>query len=101
MARKRITKSDFIVSAGVPPTPEKSRVSRVKHSSTPPPETAIPAVPAPTAAVSESAAPDHDAVAALAYLYWEARGYQGGSAEEDWLRAEQELRQGHASSASA
>ncbi len=31
-------------------------------------------------------------IACLAYSYWEARGRQGGSAEEDWLRAEQELR---------
>jgi hypothetical protein len=30
----------------------------------------------------------------LAYTYWEARGYQGGSSEEDWLRAEQALRAG-------
>jgi hypothetical protein len=30
-------------------------------------------------------------VAELAYSYWEARGCQGGSPEEDWLRAEQEL----------
>jgi hypothetical protein len=33
-----------------------------------------------------------DAVARLAFSYWEARGCQGGSPEEDWLRAEQELR---------
>ena len=31
-------------------------------------------------------------VARLAYSYWESRAGQGGSAEEDWLRAEQELR---------
>jgi hypothetical protein len=31
-------------------------------------------------------------IAILAYSYWEARGYQDGSAAEDWLRAEQELR---------
>jgi len=31
-------------------------------------------------------------IALLAYSYWEARGHQGGSAEEDWLRAEQKLR---------
>jgi len=29
----------------------------------------------------------------LAYSYWEARGFQGGSAEEDWLRAEAEFHQ--------
>jgi len=33
-----------------------------------------------------------DAVERLAYSYWEARGFQGGSPEADWLRAEQELR---------
>jgi hypothetical protein len=32
------------------------------------------------------------AIARLAYSYWEARGSQGGSAEEDWLRAEHELK---------
>ena len=31
-------------------------------------------------------------VAHLAYSYWKARGYQGGSPEEDWLRAEEQLR---------
>jgi len=36
-------------------------------------------------------APSREQIAALAYLYWEARGCQGGSPEEDWLRAEQEL----------
>jgi len=30
-------------------------------------------------------------VAQLAYSYWEALEYDGGSPEEDWLRAEQEL----------
>jgi hypothetical protein len=36
-------------------------------------------------------APAHHDIAALAYSYWEARGRQGGSALEDWLRAEREL----------
>jgi hypothetical protein len=30
-------------------------------------------------------------VALLAYSYWEQRGFQGGSPEEDWFRAEQEI----------
>ena len=38
--------------------------------------------------------PSREDIAALAYSYWEARGFQGGSPEEDWLRAEQELRSG-------
>jgi len=32
-----------------------------------------------------------DEIARLAYFYWEARGGNDGSAEEDWYRAEQEL----------
>lgn len=34
---------------------------------------------------------DHIDIARRAYLYAEARGFQGGSPEEDWLRAEREL----------
>ena len=34
---------------------------------------------------------DPGEIARLAYSYWEARGGQGGSSEEDWHRAEQEL----------
>lgn len=30
-------------------------------------------------------------IACLAYSYWEARGCQGGSPHEDWIRAEREL----------
>ena len=33
----------------------------------------------------------NERVALLAYSYWEARGRQGGSPEEDWYRAEQEI----------
>jgi hypothetical protein len=38
-----------------------------------------------------AAAVPQEAVALLAYSYAEARGFVGGSPEEDWLRAEQEL----------
>jgi hypothetical protein len=34
----------------------------------------------------------HDEIATLAHELWEARGCPFGSAEEDWLRAEKELR---------
>jgi hypothetical protein len=33
----------------------------------------------------------HADIATLAYSYWENRGYQGGSPEEDWFRAEKQL----------
>jgi Protein of unknown function (DUF2934) len=38
------------------------------------------------------ASPSQDEIARLAYSYWADRGYQGGSSEEDWLRAEQQLK---------
>jgi hypothetical protein len=41
---------------------------------------------------SAPAPASQEQIASLAYSYWEARGFQGGSPEEDWLRAEQELR---------
>ena len=34
----------------------------------------------------------HDQVARLAHRFWAERGHQHGHHEEDWLRAEQELR---------
>jgi hypothetical protein len=36
------------------------------------------------------AGPTHAEIARIAYSYWEARGRQGGSPEEDWYRAERE-----------
>jgi hypothetical protein len=35
----------------------------------------------------------HEAIAQIAYGYWESRGCQGGAALEDWVRAEHEYRQ--------
>lgn len=43
-------------------------------------------------AVTGQLEPTHDAIARLAYSYWEGRGCQGGCPEDDWARAEQELR---------
>jgi hypothetical protein len=36
--------------------------------------------------------PSHEEISALAYSYWVDRGYVEGSREQDWLRAEAELR---------
>ena|SRR5260370_35875774 len=33
----------------------------------------------------------HEEIAALAFSYWQERGCQDGSAEDDWLLAEREL----------
>jgi hypothetical protein len=35
--------------------------------------------------------PTHKEIAQLAQRYWAERGWQDGQAEQDWLRAEQEL----------
>jgi uncharacterized protein involved in copper resistance len=51
--------------------------------------------------VAEERIVDRDAVARLAYSYWEARGFIGGSPEEDWLRAEREIRDSRTASAIA
>ena len=60
--------------------PRVSRVKSVTHSKTAAAPVAAPAV-APNA---------HEMIAKIAYGYWESRGYQAGSAEQDWLRAERE-----------
>jgi hypothetical protein len=39
----------------------------------------------------KAAVPTREEIERLARSYWEARGYQDGDAEQDWLRAEQEL----------
>ena len=43
---------------------------------------------------------DQEAIARLAYFYWEERGFPNDSPDEDWLRAETELRNRLAAAAS-
>ncbi len=43
------------------------------------------------AVAAKSTMPSREEIERLARSYWAARGYQDGSAEQDWLRAEQEL----------
>lgn len=42
--------------------------------------------------ISEARTPTHEEVSALAHRYWIERGRQDGYHEQDWLRAEEELR---------
>jgi hypothetical protein len=46
---------------------------------------------AKVAAAPAIAVPTHQEIALLAEKYWAERGWQDGAAEQDWLRAEQEL----------
>ena len=39
----------------------------------------------------KASSPSREQIARLAEKYWAERGYQDGHAEQDWLRAEQEL----------
>jgi hypothetical protein len=45
-----------------------------------------------TTATVTSIGPSPEEIARLAHKYWAERGFQHGAAEQDWLRAEQELR---------
>ena len=47
--------------------------------------------PGTNKAALPSAVSTREKIASLAYSYWEQRGCQGGSPEEDWFRAEREL----------
>jgi hypothetical protein len=96
MARKQKSEKEIVVSSGAAAAVprRKTAASRTKHSS---PQAEM---PAPSVDVSTfppafpAVEPTFDQVARLAYSYWVERGYQGGSSEEDWLRAERELRSG-------
>jgi Protein of unknown function (DUF2934) len=62
-------------------------------------KTKAPAKPRKTAAkketiaeVPKTATPSREEIAELARKYWAERGWKDGYAEQDWLRAEQELR---------
>src|SRR5450432_3661417 len=90
MATKRSTSSEPVVSSGAAPARAKNTVTR-KHRNSPVTERSESAI-APLSAAIETPRPTLNDIALLAYSYWEERGFQGGSSEEDWLRAEQALR---------
>ncbi len=71
--------------------------SSPKRSSTKASRTAREAAPVERTSqeLLNSAVSEREQIALLAYSYWEERGRQGGSPEEDWLRAEREFRARH------
>ncbi len=79
-------------------SPVRHRTARTKASETKTPKGSS---SDPAGIATPEPAVDREAVARLAYSYWAARGFTGGSSEEDWLRAEQELREGIATRADA
>lgn len=110
MSRKRTSENDLVVSGAGAAAPVRRKVAarpRAKRAAEPV-ETLAPAAEQETVAPQADAVapvaayvPSQDEIAKLAYSYWEARGCQGGCPEEDWLRAEGELRNRSASAAVA
>ena len=104
MASKRVSEKKLVVSSGgaqASPVRKPATSRRTTRATKPDETTTTPAADADIAVsvaapcVIEQPAPE--AIAALAYSYWIGRGCEGGSPEEDWLRAEQELRSAGAS----
>src|ERR1017187_5384820 len=95
MPTKRTKENDIAIPAAAPARRKSATAPRAKHginkrstaAAAPDTETAV-----GVAALETTYSPSEDEIAALAYTYWAGRGHQGGSPEEDWLRAEQELR---------
>jgi hypothetical protein len=97
MSKKRNVDNDVVMSAGAAAVPvRRSAVNRKRTTRTETPAAKSPVAPklASSVAIADPAPaePTTEQIAALAYSYWEARGYETGSPEADWLRAEQELR---------
>ena len=78
---------------GVSPVAQAEKPKRARSRSTATPRrTAGKKTETATSNGSPHASVDPNEIASLAHALWEARGGQGGSPEDDWYRAEQELR---------
>ena len=76
-----------------------ARKTKTEKTSEMAPRTAAPVELVPNQPASDETranrAPTHEEIARRAYELWAKRGGVGGNAQEDWLRAEQELRARH------
>ncbi len=100
MARKNMT--DFTTNAttegsGATAAPaRKKRAARAKPPAAIQPDAVPEDLSALSSTVAQPAPPDpvvdRGEVERLAHSYWEARGRPEGSAEDDWFRAEHEVR---------
>jgi hypothetical protein len=95
MARKTSQSRSYLSTEGAgvaPARTERKRTARVEAGVAAVAE--VPAACAPKSAEfpSEFNACEQEEIARLAYSYYEARGGQDGSSEDDWFRAEQEVR---------
>jgi hydroxyethylthiazole kinase-like sugar kinase family protein len=82
-AKERRKMAEAIEKAKKAKAPAKPRATGVAKKTTAKKQTVAEKVEATT--------PTHAEIAHLARQYWAERGHQDGQAEQDWLRAEQEL----------
>ena len=73
------------------PTEEIEMANTVKKTTAAPKPTKTVAKKEKVVKAPKPMMPSREQIEQLARSYWAARGYQDGSAEQDWLRAEQEL----------
>lgn len=103
MPRTKKTETEALVpaepikrrTAAAPKTPATTAVNHKHTTKKPVPQTvdaAAPTAPAKVVTHAVTHVVTHEEVAQLAYSYWVARGCQGGSPQEDWFRAQQQLK---------
>ena len=87
-ARKTTTKKETVAQSSIP---AMASCEETKKAAAKPRK--IAAKKAKAAEASRPAMPPREEIERLARQYWAQRGYVDGYAEQDWLRAEQELLQ--------
>jgi hypothetical protein len=95
MPTKRSTVKETVVPVATPARRKTSTTTRTRKTTavaTPAQADAVPVAAVAPTIEAVPYQPTAQEIAALAYSYWEARGYQAGSPETDWFRAEAELR---------
>jgi uncharacterized membrane protein len=106
LPKKKIAEQEAVVAveralAAAPAKATKAPTERVRalrastkavtHKRTKATISETPGKPAGVEVAAPVAEPTREEIARLAYSYWEARGYDGGPPDEDWLRAVNEL----------
>lgn len=95
MARKTSQSRSYLSTEGggvAPARIERKRTARVESAVTAIAEAPESCAPKSAQTLAEFNASEQAEIERLAYSYYEARGGQDGSSEEDWFRAEQEVR---------
>src|SRR5215475_14421793 len=98
MPRKSNSEKDIVITSGGAAAARPKRTTSAPRAKRPAATTAAPATTNqdPVTSVAAFVAQrqlSHEEIARVAYLLWEARGCQHGGAEDDWRRAEEQLRQ--------